>query len=41
VPILILLRDYSKAYDIEQVLTDALANRFGVELAAGFKTLQR
>ncbi|MDX1982868.1 MAG: SUMF1/EgtB/PvdO family nonheme iron enzyme, partial [Bryobacteraceae bacterium] len=41
VPILVLLRDYSKAYDIEQVLTDALVNRFGVELAAGFKTLQR
>jgi formylglycine-generating enzyme required for sulfatase activity len=41
VPILIALRDYSRAYDIEQVLTDALANRFRVELAAGYRTFQR
>ena len=41
IPIAVALRDYSRAYDIEQVLTDALANRFGVELAAGFKTVQR
>jgi formylglycine-generating enzyme required for sulfatase activity len=41
IPVAIALRDYSRAYDIEQVLTDALANRFGVELAAGFKTFQR
>lgn len=41
VPISIALRDYSRAYDIEQVLTDALANRFGVELAGGYKTIRR
>ncbi|MFN7922241.1 MAG: SUMF1/EgtB/PvdO family nonheme iron enzyme [Bryobacteraceae bacterium] len=41
IPLRIALRDYSRAYDIEQVLTDAVANRLGVELAAGFKTLQR
>ena len=41
VPISIKLRDYSRAYDIEQVLTDALANRFGVELAGGYKTIRR
>jgi formylglycine-generating enzyme required for sulfatase activity len=41
VPILIALRDYSRAYDIEQVLTDALANHFGVELAGGYKTIRR
>jgi formylglycine-generating enzyme required for sulfatase activity len=41
IPIAIALRDYSRAYDIEQVLTDALANRFGVELGAGIKTIRR
>jgi formylglycine-generating enzyme required for sulfatase activity len=41
IPISIALRDYSRAYDIEQVLTDALANRFGVELAGGYKTIRR
>jgi hypothetical protein len=41
VPLLIALRDYSRAYDIEQALTDACVNRFGIQLAAGFKTLQR
>ena len=41
VPISIKLRDYSRAYDIEQVLTDALANRFGVNLAGGYKTIRR
>jgi len=41
IPIFIALRDYSRAYDIEQVLTDALANHFGVELAGGYKTIRR
>ena len=41
IPMLIALRDYSRAYDIEQALTDACVNRFGIQLAAGFKTLQR
>jgi len=41
IPICILLRDYSRAYDIEQVLTDALTNRFGIPLAAGYKTIRR
>ncbi|MFO0970705.1 MAG: NACHT domain-containing protein, partial [Gemmataceae bacterium] len=41
VPIVVLLRDYSKAYDMEQVLTDALENRYGVNLEAGFKTLEQ
>ena len=41
IPIAIALRDYSRAYDIEQVLTDALPNRFGVALAAGYKTIRR
>jgi len=41
IPISIALRDYSRAYDIEQVLTDALANRFGVDLAGGYKTIRR
>jgi formylglycine-generating enzyme required for sulfatase activity len=34
------LRDYSRAYDIEQMVTDALVNRFGVSLPAGFRTFQ-
>jgi hypothetical protein len=41
IPISIALRDYSRAYDIEQVLTDALSNRFDVKLGAGFKTIRR
>lgn len=41
IPILIALRDYSRAYDIEQVLTDAFSNRFQINLGAGFKTISR
>jgi formylglycine-generating enzyme required for sulfatase activity len=41
IPITIALRDYSRAYDIEQVLTDALTNRFDIKLGAGFKTISR
>jgi formylglycine-generating enzyme required for sulfatase activity len=41
IPIIIALRDYSRAYDIEQVLTDALTNRFEIKLGAGFKTISR
>lgn len=41
IPILITLRDYSRAYDIEQLVTDAIANRYKVGLAAGYKTFAR
>jgi len=41
IPILITLRDYSRAYDVEQLITDAVANRFKVGLAAGYKTFAR
>lgn len=41
IPILITLRDYSRAYNIEQLITDALVNRFKVKLAAGYKTFAR
>jgi len=41
IPILITLRDYSKAYDVEQLITDALVNRYGVQLGAGYKTFER
>ncbi|MFN7992502.1 MAG: SUMF1/EgtB/PvdO family nonheme iron enzyme [Bryobacteraceae bacterium] len=41
IPVTIALRDYSRAYDIEQVLTDAFTNRFDVKLGAGFKTVRR
>jgi formylglycine-generating enzyme required for sulfatase activity len=40
IPILIFLRDYSRAYDIRQLITDALVNRYQVGLAAGFETFQ-
>jgi WD40 repeat protein len=38
IPILITLRDYSRAYDIEQLITDVIVNRFKIGLAAGYKT---
>lgn len=41
IPILITLRDYSRAYDVEQLITDALTNRYKVGLAAGYKTFAR
>jgi WD40 repeat protein len=41
IPILITLRDYSRAYDVEQLITDAIANRYKVGLAAGYKTFAR
>lgn len=41
IPILITLRDYSRAYDVEQLITDAVANRYRVSLAAGYKTFAR
>lgn len=41
IPILITLRDYSRAYDVEQLITDALVNRYGVQLGAGYKTFER
>ena len=41
IPILITLRDYSRAYDVEQLITDAIANRYRVGLAAGYKTFAR
>ncbi|MBI3682456.1 MAG: SUMF1/EgtB/PvdO family nonheme iron enzyme [Acidobacteria bacterium] len=40
VPVLIALRDYSRAYDVEQMVTDAVVNRFQVALPAGFKSFQ-
>ncbi len=40
-PVLILLRDYSKAYDMKQALTDAMLNQAKVRLAAGIGTLER
>jgi uncharacterized protein YjbI with pentapeptide repeats len=41
IPVLISLRNYSRAYDVEQLITDAIANRYGVTLAAGYKTFAR
>jgi len=41
IPILITLRDYSRAYDVEQLITDAVANRYKVGLASGYKTFAR
>lgn len=41
IPILITLRDYSRAYNVEQLITDAIANRYKVSLAAGYKTFAR
>jgi len=41
IPILITLRDYSRAYDVEQLITDAVANRYKVNLAAGYRTFAR
>ena len=41
IPILFTLRDYAKAYDIEQLVTDAVQNKFGVRLPAAFRTFQR
>ena len=37
-PVLISLRDYAKAYDIEQAITHALVNQLGVTLSAGYRT---
>lgn len=41
VPILISLRDYSKAYDVEQLLTDVLVNKYKIKLAAGYSTFEK
>lgn len=41
IPILITLRDYSRAYDVEQLITDAIVNRYGIGLTAGYKTFAR
>lgn len=38
IPILITLREYSKAYDIVQVITDLCANRLKIALPAGYAT---
>lgn len=38
IPILITLRDYSKAYDIVQVITDLCANRLKIPLPSGYDT---
>lgn len=41
IPILINLRDYSRAYNIEQMITDVIVNRYQITLASGYKTFQR
>jgi WD40 repeat protein len=41
IPVLITLRNYSRAYDVEQIITDAIVNRYKVGLAAGYKTFAR
>lgn len=41
IPILITLRDYSRSYDIEQLVTHAVINHFGVRLDGGYKTFKR
>src|SRR5690606_33747709 len=38
IPILVNLREYSKAYDIVQVITDLCANRLKIHLPAGYDT---
>lgn len=38
IPILINLRDYSKAYDIVQVITDFFANHINIKLPSGYAT---
>lgn len=41
IPILIALRNYSRAYDVEQLVTDAVVNRYKVGLAAGYRTFSQ
>lgn len=41
IPILITLREYSHAYKIKQLITDAIVNRCEVALAAGYETFAR
>lgn len=38
IPILISLRNYSRAYDVEQLMTDVIVNRYKVALPSGYKT---
>ncbi|HJT57162.1 MAG TPA: pentapeptide repeat-containing protein, partial [Ktedonobacteraceae bacterium] len=38
IPLLIALRDYTRAYDVERLIVDAIVNRFKIPLAAGYKT---
>jgi class 3 adenylate cyclase len=38
IPVLISLRDYSKAYDVKQMITDALLNKYGIRLPEGYDT---
>ncbi len=40
VPLLISLREYAKAYDIEQAITHALVNQYGIALNAGYQTFR-
>ena len=40
IPILITLRDYSRAYDVEQLITDAIANRYKVSACGWLQDLR-
>jgi hypothetical protein len=41
IPVFIPLREYAKAMDIRQLITDALINRYGVNLAGGYRAFER
>ncbi len=38
IPVLINLRDYYKTYDVEQLVTDAIVNKYKIPLAGGYLT---
>ncbi len=40
-PVLITLRDYAKAVDIRQVITDLLINRYKIRLTGGYKAFEK
>jgi hypothetical protein len=41
IPILINLRDYPRIHDVKQMLTDAILNKYGVNLPAGYETFDQ
>lgn len=41
IPILISLRDYAKAYDIRQLITDLLVNRYHIPLEGGYQAFDK